>query len=723
MAAGRPTIISTDALVSSDEVRHKGFATAFRGFDTNEVRTFLARVADELRATHDRHMALERLLTEAERRAENPVLDEATLLGALGEETARIVRSAHEAATDLKAKAEENVERLLREANEEAARIRRDAEGLLTTRTDEADAAAAQIRESAQVWGDEVRTKARDEAESIIEESKRHGREMVEEAQALRVKILGDLTRRRRVAMVQVEQLRAGRERLIEAYRVVRHTLDEVTDELARAEAEARIAAEVAGHRAGDEAEPSPDELEMAASIAASLGATHGADGAADEPIATTTNPVVDVVSAEASAAVIERSVPVVDPVVAETTAPEPAPISVSVEPAPSSSARPPAPKPSIDPGPPDERRLSSLRILRRPKADQPVETPAGSIHDPVVGEGVRIIKAEPAAVTPPAPEEVLLEVPAGEPDLPTEAASDAADAPEADPTEVDALFARIRASRAAEVADAEEVLATPAPGDEIEAPPATDTSTEADTEPETQSETEDEAAVPDADESSLQRRDQLIDPVTQNLSRKLKRALQDDQNDLLDRLRTQRGKVSIELVGDADEHAGRFRLAAYDLLADAARAGTAFATAAEIVDSESVALPAIADVADELAQAITGPLRTRLEQALADAVAEEDDEQAVIERVGAAYREWKSQRIERLASDHTVAAFSRGAFSATSAGVSQRWVVDDVDGPCPDCDDNSLAGAVARGEAFPTGQQHPPAHPGCRCVLVPTPA
>jgi len=66
------------------------------------------------------------------------------------------------------------------------------------------------------------------------------------------------------------------------------------------------------------------------------------------------------------------------------------------------------------------------------------------------------------------------------------------------------------------------------------------------------------------------------------------------------------------------------------------------------------------------------------------------------------------------------VAAFARGAFAATPAATSSRWLVEDVDGPCPDCDDNVLAGDVPKGEAYPTGQQHPPAHPGCRCLVVP---
>jgi len=45
--------------------------------------------------------------------------------------------------------------------------------------------------------------------------------------------------------------------------------------------------------------------------------------------------------------------------------------------------------------------------------------------------------------------------------------------------------------------------------------------------------------------------------------------------------------------------------------------------------------------------------------------------------------------------------------------------VAEDVDGPCPDCDDNTLAGELPKGEEFPTGQLHPPAHAGCRCLLV----
>ena len=89
-------------------------------------------------------------------------------------------------------------------------------------------------------------------------------------------------------------------------------------------------------------------------------------------------------------------------------------------------------------------------------------------------------------------------------------------------------------------------------------------------------------------------------------------------------------------------------------------------------------------------------------------------------ERVGAAFREWKGARLERLAGDQAVAAFGLATLAVSSAGTTLRWVVDDGGVECPDCDDNALAGPTPSGEAFPTGHVHPPAHAGCRCLVAP---
>jgi hypothetical protein len=96
------------------------------------------------------------------------------------------------------------------------------------------------------------------------------------------------------------------------------------------------------------------------------------------------------------------------------------------------------------------------------------------------------------------------------------------------------------------------------------------------------------------------------------------------------------------------------------------------------------------------------------------------DDPIILAEAVGAAYREWKTKRVETAAADHVAAAFTQGVYAATPANATLRWLVDDADGPCSDCDDNALSGAQPKGEPYPTGQRYPPAHPGCRCLLVP---
>jgi hypothetical protein len=221
-------------------------------------------------------------------------------------------------------------------------------------------------------------------------------------------------------------------------------------------------------------------------------------------------------------------------------------------------------------------------------------------------------------------------------------------------------------------------------------------------------------APVADADESRLQRRDVVLVPIETKLVRRLKRALQDEQNDLMDRLRQRGAKPDVVLAG-LDEHE-RYRRAGRDLLAEAAQAGIAYATG-EGFGAAALDVP-LDDLIESLGTDVGTPLRRRLLKAVQEAAGEEQG--VLMDLVGAAYRETKGQRVERVAADHAVAAFSRGTFLAVPEGAPLRWLVDDDGGPCPDCDDNALADGTPRGEAFPTGQPHPPAHAGCRCLLVP---
>lgn len=224
-------------------------------------------------------------------------------------------------------------------------------------------------------------------------------------------------------------------------------------------------------------------------------------------------------------------------------------------------------------------------------------------------------------------------------------------------------------------------------------------------------------------DEALLDLRDGVLADLELSLSRKLKRSLQDEQNDLLDRLRSLKGEPRAStLMSTPRAQSARYAGAARSLLERAADAGADFAaavlTSAGVRPASPSGRPDLTELTADLAKDIAVPLRRGVEKALTNSAGEE--QVAIVEAVGAVYREWKTQRVERAAGDCLAAAFALGTRHSLPEGVGLRWIVEDIDGPCADCDDNALAGVQAVSEAFPTGQRNPPAHPGCRCLLVP---
>ena len=662
-----------DDPVSAEEVAHRRFSYAFRGFDPGEVRAYLDRVAEELRASVKTERDLQRRLADAEHRAAHPVIDEEVLTRTLGEETSRILASAHDVARELKSKAEENAARILREAHTEAQRIRASAEVVLAERSEEADVAAEEIRQSARSEVESSVQQARQEAAAIVAEAEVRAAHLVEEAEATSARVMSELGRRRRVAHAQIEQLRAGRERLLEAYRVVRRTLEEVVDELQRSEPEARAAAEAAGRRVGLEPVPGEDTE------------------APESPVLDVDDPAAVTVAASTALSLASRATPPVGeaepPAGAEGPGSEPSLEEAALE----------APE-QVPAG--EERyqhRRSALRVLA------PAE-PGTALPDHEVTAEEEAVSPAPGGAPPrshPGPEPIEpgpSERARSEPEPSEQGPSEPEPVldltqPLGAPNTVSELFARIKAGRASAVTHAHEVLAS-------------DDMTGRESEP-----GPDEGPLSDSDEAFLQRRDAALEGITSGLARRLKRALQDDQNEILDRLRSSRGRLPVELLPSDADHAARYGQAGSALLEEAALAG------AEFVSSGAAVKPDIGDLADGLAESLIGPLRRRLQQAMRGEDGE--DPAAVAERVGAAYREWKSQRVDRLAGDAAVSAFSRGTAAAAPV-ATLRWVVDDEGGPCPDCHDNALAGPTPSGQTYPTGQQHPPAHAGCRCLLVP---
>ena len=702
--------------IGPEAIARTTFQTSFRGYDQEHVRAFLDEIAEEMREQRDREAALRKQIESLEARVTGDGhLDEEMLTAALGEETARVLTAARSAAGDIRAKAEEGASRVLKEAHDQATQLRDEAASVLAQRTEEAEQEAAKIRaladeralaiaEAAEAVAAEAAATAEQQvrdaeaeairvgveaaaaAEAEIEAALATGRQMVHEAQAVRERVLKDLARKRKAARVQLEQLRAGRERLMEAYAVVRRTLDEVTEELRVALTEAKLSADSAARRAESEPEAELEELE--AEVVAAQMAGLGEPVVAFEPIVEAAPPPVvpEVVEVVAAPIVEEDSLP---------------PLPDEIPPAPET------PRPIVPPRGKGKRRgVPDL---------PPVELTPLTPRDPV--EGMRVITGE----TPVVVVSALLDAPV---DAPVEDEETSAEPDEA-PVDVDDLFARIRAARAAEVAKAEEVLADAATDADAVIVTVDDVVVETDdgvaevvvieieaveavesTEPS-------QSTATDADETVLERRDGLLEPIEQRITRKLKRVLADEQNDALDKLRRTHATTLDALFPPLDEQLAMYATPVRDELVAAACAGASFT-------GDEREGPAIDDVGLELASALVAPMRERITNALRDAAGDED---AGADGIRACYREWKSQRIGALASDAALAAFNRGVFDAVSEDARLRWVVDHGGTPCPDAEDNALAGLVPRGDAFPTGHCYPPAHPGCRCLIVAEPA
>jgi DivIVA domain-containing protein len=258
----RQRVISSTPRLSPDEIANRTFAKGVRGFAETEVRAFLKRVSEEIVAARAHEQELEGAIDALEEEVRKPrPLSEQELLDALGEETARLLRSAREASDDIRGKAEERAVKLVEEATADADRTRSEAADLLVQRTAEAEARSGELIAEAEARSSATLETARTEAEAIVEQARTHGREMLEEAKAARERVLADLVRRRALLNAQIEALRNGRDHLLDAYRTVKRTFLDATEALVQVETRAAV------ERAAPNAQPIDLEAEVAAEI------------------------------------------------------------------------------------------------------------------------------------------------------------------------------------------------------------------------------------------------------------------------------------------------------------------------------------------------------------------------------------------------------------------------------------------------------------------------
>jgi DivIVA domain-containing protein len=646
------------ARLTPEEIAARGFAQAFRGFSETEVRNFLKRVSDEVAAMGERESGLADQVRELEDRLRHPApVTEQQLLDNLGEETARVLRSAQDAANEIRSRAEERAATLVREAQDEASALRESSERQATARLEDADRRATEREQSAATEAatlrddserearelhartereiEEARAAASALAESDLESAKANGRAMVEEAREVRERVLADLDRRRGLLQEQIDELRAGRDRLLDAYRVVKRTLGEATDALA--DVEQHATAQLGGVPPGIDVPPVTGEMEV-------LGIAGGAEA----------EPANQPGSPQSEPSPPDPAVPAEQSKVAERSEPE---------------------------GQGDGGEISVDLTASEPTNEG--SKTAGETNDE--GDG----GADSGAA-------------------------------------VDALFARLRSSGGPDDAAAGSVTASPVATEVLDraespAPRATNgegTVTvveetvviEATAEPEAKGEA---SGAPEeeltGDDALRSRRLRALRPLSRELGRRAKRSLQDEQNELLDRLRTAKGKpVATEMLAAPDEREASW--------ADVIRGplGEAYAAARTTSGRAGTKSGVPDEIVTSTAHLLVDGLRGRLLDAI-DGVGDNIDE--IPQRIGARYRDFRTQELDAILGDSLSAAWARGTFDAAPKRARLRWVPDTV-GSCPDCDDNALE-PTAKGQEFPTGQAFPPAHPGCRCLLA----
>lgn len=205
---------------------------------------------------------------------------------------------------------------------------------------------------------------------------------------------------------------------------------------------------------------------------------------------------------------------------------------------------------------------------------------------------------------------------------------------------------------------------------------------------------------------------------------RSLKRLLQEDQNDLLDRIRRHRGKGTFEQdIFPATEQVERFVHGLRTVLEPAFLAGRRLAGGPAVGEPDTLASGVVAAL---VSKQVVAPLRRDLGRMLEPRLAAGDTATTVSERAGDVYRVWKGVRTELLGEGLVYAAYHHGLLDAWREAhrPAKRWAMSNDEADCPrdTCKVNAAAGSVPLEASFPSGHLAPPAHGACTCTVIAAP-
>ena len=555
----------------------------------------------------------------------------------------------------------EEAARVLTAARDASTQIRDRAEESATRLVKDAAEDAVRIRESAVLEAARIRDDSGADAEAEIEMAKQQGRDMVNEAREYREKVLSELSRRRDAARSQIEQLLHGRDRLMNAFERARIASEDVIGGLTDAHDEPEFIVDLS---------PTTGPVPVINSEHPSVKVFDREEIVAEEESTETVSNVVifdheseaevevEVIADEVSVEVIDE-VQIVDVLHPVHT---PAEVEPSVEDV-----------VSVETSETSQTNVVSLFGRGRRSVDMPE----------IAIEEVEVAQpAEAAAVVPSVKKDVVA---------------------------VDDIFAKLRAGSTADVAAKATTSSDVAKAEK----PAAKASV-----PKAEKKAKAKPVAPVVDLARFEERNEELSPVVVAMARKLKRVLADEQNTVLGHVRAKRSSLDIDAVlGTEAEHSARYASAVAEDSMAAASAGAKSVKAAggssRRVTQKAIAAHAVSAITAGLVAGFREDARIAIGEA-------EGDREVLLGLIRDVYRSWKTERIDSHVDDIACSSYSHGAYLALEPGSKITWMAEPDTNCCSECEDNSLGGSVVRGDDFPTGHSHPPAHAGCRCLVAP---
>lgn len=713
------------------EIEQREFDTGFRGYDQTSVREYLRKLANTIRSVEhgnanatkvvaqleDQNHLLEQELAEAREilaqsaspasagaELEAPLagfagLDEDELDRLLGEETTRVLTSARHSGNDIVARAEakaaaieEASAKAKANADAEALAIRETAAAEVAELRDAAAADATEARDAAAAEANEKREAAARHAANSKEEASQKATQIVSGAQAEADEVRRTASQDAEAAKSAADDLRANAEKVAEAIRAEAGADSEAAQDAAREHARSmlveaqsvreKVLSDLVQRRRVarqqlDGAKAARDRLARSLAIVRQQIDEANTELQLSVPEARV---VMETIARHENAAEDEQDVANLAKELDEGSPERPVTAKSSSGSASAAGQKATVKKTTVSTG------SAAMATPRRAAAIDETSLDAGDVEDPDLSEtaGAEAQDLDDIFAR-------IRDESAGEK---TEVAPEAPPAPEPQ-TKSGRRKARRAAARGAAA------VVAPASDEPSDSAAAIDlTQDSAATEPESQ-----EPAPPGV----FSDRDVTMTKLGPDVRRHIKRTFADDQSDVLDRLRIGKGKPSVDELAPKQK-----------LIVNVIDALTPGLTKAAEQGSQSLGNGKGADVTKlvaEIAAQLVDPFRNKLEAIIERA---DDDRDEVLEPVRSIYRELRGTTLTEVADDGLASAFALGLYESIASKTAIRWDADPRVAPGAECYDNTLAGAVVKGQPFPTGHTHPLGEPGCRCLVVP---